>query len=153
MGVVIGISVPLRIAAGATAASVVLGVGLAWLLVNRRFPGRRELGWLLTGALALPSPVIVYALVWRDTRPVALTVAGMVSAIPWLVREGRTAFAGLDPIYGNAARGLGASDWRVFWKVELPLVFRSALAAAGLIFVRVFLESAAALLKLNAFTS
>ena len=146
MGVVIGISAPLRVAAVATALSLAPGFGLAWLLVHRRFPGRRELGLLLTGALAVPCPVVFYALLWDDTRIPAITAAGMVSATPWLVRAGRAALGGLDPVYGNAARSLGASDWRMFWRVELPLVFRAALAAAGLAFVRVLLDSAAALL-------
>jgi len=146
MGVVIGISTPLRVAAVATAISLPLGLALAWLLVHRRFPGRRELSLLLTGALAVPCPVVIYALLWEDTRLPALTAAGMVSATPWLVRAGRAALGGLDPVYRNAARSLGASDWRVFWRVELPLVFRAAVASAGLAFVRVLLDSAAALL-------
>jgi molybdate transport system permease protein len=64
--------------------------------------------------------------------------------MPMLVRAGRTAFASIDPVYGKTARSLGASDWRVFWQVELPLVWRPAAGAAGVAFARVLAELVAA---------
>jgi len=57
-----------------------------------------------------------------------------------VVRAGRMAFAALDPLYGKAARSLGASEWRVLWRVEFPLVWRRTLAAAALAFARVLAE-------------
>ena len=145
MGLVIGVSLLLRIAAVATAVSVVVGVPAAWVLVNRRFPGSRELGGLATAALALPAPVWC-AYFWMGRPSLAswrLTAAAVMSAAPLLVRAGRTAFAGLDPLYGKAARSLGASDWRILWRVELPLIWRPALTGAAIAFARVLAECAA----------
>jgi len=125
-----------------TAISIVLGLWMAWLVVNRQFPGRRELSALATVALALPAPVICYyafidrAFAWSW----GLAVAVMLSTIPMLVRAGRMAFASLDPLYANAARTLGASEWRVFWRVEVPRVWRLSAAAAAIAFVRVLAE-------------
>ena len=134
----------LRVAGVSTAVSLVLGWGLAWLLVNRQFPGKREVGVAASLALALPSPVICYYFL-SGRAPLwswGFTAAAVVSATPMLVRAGRVALTALDPVYGRAARSVGASDWRVFWRIELPLVFRSALAAAGLAFARVLAEFA-----------
>jgi ABC-type sulfate transport system permease component len=135
----------LRTAAIATALSLVVGLWLAWVLVNRRFSGRRELSALATAALALPAPVICYfAFIERKfTGSWGLAVAVILTATPMLVRAGRTAFASLDPIYSNAARSLGAREWRVFWRVEIPRVWRPAAGAAAVAFARVLAESLA----------
>jgi molybdate transport system permease protein len=138
----------LRMAALSTLVSVVLGLWLAWLLVNHRFPGRRELSALSTAALALPAPVICY-FIFSERNPSlwwGLTGAAVLAGTPMLVRAGRLAFTSLDAVYGNVARSLGRSDWRIFWRVEFPLVWRPTLAAAGVVFARVFAEFAAALL-------
>jgi molybdate transport system permease protein len=42
----------------------------------------------------------------------------------------------VDRSYERAARNLGASELRLFWRVTLPLVRRSILAAAALGFAR-----------------
>jgi molybdate transport system permease protein len=137
-------------AAGLAAAiSVGIGLWLAWLLSNRRFPGQRALGALAAAAVALPSPVICYYLLavighlWSVKRA-GLVGAGVLSAAPLLIRAGRGAFASLDPAWAKAARSTGASEWRVFSLVELPLAFRPILAAAVLGFARVLAELAAA---------
>jgi molybdate transport system permease protein len=132
----------LRTVAISTAISIVLGLWLAWLLVNRRFPGRRELSALATVALAVPAPLICYyaflapAFAWSW----GLAAAVVLSATPMLVRAGRMAFSSLDPLYANAARTLGASEWRVFWRVEVPRVWRLSAAAAAVAFARVLAE-------------
>jgi molybdate transport system permease protein len=42
----------------------------------------------------------------------------------------------VDRSYEKAARTLGASEWRVFWRVTLPLARRSVIAATVLAFAR-----------------
>jgi len=139
----------LRVAGLSTGISVVVGLWLAWTLANREFAGKRALGALLTAALALPAPVLCYYLlcvlgrVWPLTE-MNLVAAGVVSAMPLLIRVSRTAFASLDPNLGKAARSLGASRWRVFLRIELPLALRPILTAIALAFARVLGELAAA---------
>jgi molybdate transport system permease protein len=139
----------LRVAGLATGISVVVGLWLAWMLANREFAGKRVLGALATVALALPSPVLCYYLlcvlgrVWPLTE-VNLVAAGVLSAMPVLIRVSLSAFASLDPNLGKAARSLGASGWRVFFRIELPLALRPILAAIALAFARVLAELAAA---------
>jgi len=139
-----------QVAGLSTGISVVVGLWLAWTLVNREFTGKRALGGLATAALALPAPVLCYYLlcvlgrVWPLSE-MNLVAAGVVSAMPLLVRASRSAFASLDPNLGKAARSLGASGWRVFARIELPLVLRPILAAIALAFARVLGELAAAI--------
>ena len=63
-------------------------------------------------------------------------MAAMFHAVPLLVLSARAAFESVDKSYERAARNLGASDWRVFWRVTLPLARRSILAAGILAFAR-----------------
>ena len=139
----------LRVAGLSTGISVVVGLWLAWTLANRSFAGKRALGALATAAMALPAPVLCYYLlcvlgrVWPLSE-MNLVAAGVVSAMPLLVRASRTAFESLDPNLGRTARSLGASGWRVFWRIELPLALRPILAAIALAFARVLGEFAAA---------
>ena len=52
------------------------------------------------------------------------------------MKTARAALESVDRTYERAARNLGASDWRVFWRVTLPLARRSIFAAAVLAFAR-----------------
>lgn len=132
----------LAIDATSIVVSLLFGMPLAWLLVNRKFAGDRELDALATAALALPAPVLAYyVLLGPDLlAPGGFTAAAVLSAAPLLIRAGRTALGRLDPVYGNTARSLGATDWRTFWRVELPLIWRSVAAAIAIAFVRVLAE-------------
>ena len=138
-----------EIAGLATVVATVLGVCLAWILQNRQFPGKRALGAVATAAMALPAPLLCYYLLaelghlWPLTR-LGLAAASLLSSLPFLVRSSRASFASLSPSYGKAARSLGTSEWRVFSRVELPLVWRPILRSAGLALVRVLLELTAA---------
>ena len=63
-------------------------------------------------------------------------MASTLHAIPLLVKSARAAFETVDRSYEKAARNLGASDWRVFWRVTLPLSRRAVIAATVLAFAR-----------------
>ncbi len=52
------------------------------------------------------------------------------------MKSARAAFESADRSYERAARNLGASELRLFWRVTLPLARRSILAAAALAFAR-----------------
>jgi molybdate transport system permease protein len=63
-------------------------------------------------------------------------VASLFHSTPLLVKSSRAAFESVDRSYERAARNLGATELRLFWRVTLPLVRRSILAAAALAFAR-----------------
>jgi molybdate transport system permease protein len=140
----------LRVAGVAAAAALALGPWLAWLLARKQFAGKAALGALVWAGLLVPAPVVFYYLLcqlggrWSFTWQAA-GIAAALASVPLLVWAGRGAFAALDPKYGKAARTLGVSEWRVFRAVELPLVWRPILIAAGVAFGRALAETAATL--------
>jgi molybdate transport system permease protein len=132
--------VSLRVAGVATAGALVVGLWLGWLMTTREFIGRKA----ALGVLALLFAMPVVILAWVLMRPVfpwqAGAAVGVMAALPLVVFGARRPFEDLNREYGDAARSLGSSEWRIFWRVMLPLGWRPVLAAAGVAFVRVLAE-------------
>ena len=134
----------------ATACAVAAGVPLAWMLENRPFSGKRAVSAIVTAAIALPAPLLVYLLVTRSRSPAGMWAAGLIAVLPLYTWQMRSALAGVDRSYGKAARSLGLPEWLVFARVELPLVWRAAGVAAAWALARLLLEFGAALWLLKA---
>lgn len=66
----------------------------------------------------------------------ATVIAASVVAFPLMYRTSRGAFEQIDKNVINAARTLGASEWRIFMKVTLPLSWPGIAAATILSFAR-----------------
>jgi len=145
----------LRVATLSTVFSLVLGLWLAYLLANREFRGKDFLDAAVTLPLVLPPTVLGYYLLvllgreswpgrlyeWAFGQPLVFTwqaavVAAIFHSLPLLVKWSRAALESVDRSYQLAAQSLGASNWRVFWRVSLPLAGRSILAATALCFAR-----------------
>jgi molybdate transport system permease protein len=145
----------LRVAAISTALALGVGLWLAWILANRQFRGKEVLDAAVTLPLVLPPTVLGYYLLvvlgrnspvgkiyeWLFGEPLvfswqAAVVAALFHSTPLLVKSARAAFESVDRSYERAARNLGASELRLFWRVTLPLARRSILAAAALAFAR-----------------
>jgi len=145
----------LRVAFVSTAAAFVAGLWLAYILANREFRGKEVLDAAVTLPLVLPPTVLGYYLLvllagnsplgklWENIfgSPLVFTwkaavVAALLHALPLLVKSARAALESVDRSLERAARNLGASEWRLFWRVTLPLARRSILAAVALAFAR-----------------
>src|SRR5271169_4224791 len=145
----------LRVALMSTALAFAAGLWLAWTLANRQFRGKEVLDAAVTLPLVLPPTVLGYYLLvllgraspaghlyeWLFGGPLVFTwqaavVAALFHSTPLLVKSARAAFEGVDRSYERAARNLGASELRLFWRVTLPLVRRSIMAATALAFAR-----------------
>ncbi|MCC7155490.1 MAG: molybdate ABC transporter permease subunit [Bryobacterales bacterium] len=145
----------LRVAALSTLIGLGAGLWIAWLLAAREFRGKAVLSSLVTLPLVLPPTVLGYYLlvllgrnsiigsVWERIfgAPLVFTwqaavVAAIVHSAPLLIESARAALESVDHSHERAARSLGASEWRVFWKVSLPLAWNSILAATALAFAR-----------------
>ncbi|MGQ0709869.1 MAG: ABC transporter permease [Rhodoferax sp.] len=139
--------------AGATALlSAVLGTMLAWVLARWRFRGSVWVARTLTLPFVVPTLVAALGVlaVWGPhgwLSPPGST--GMGAA--WLLLYGnlffnlgvvvRPAMEALGQVPASmlcAARTLGASPWRVFWRVEWPMVRAAVAAAAALVFLYCF---------------
>jgi len=133
----------LQVTAVATLAILLLGLGLAWLLARRRFPGQTVVETVINLPLVLPPTVVGYYLLvllgrgsplveWLGVRLLftwpAAVVASVVVSLPLMVQTARAAIANVDPALENVARTLGSSELAVFWRVTLPLARRGILA-------------------------
>ena len=149
----------LRYAGLATLLAALVALPLAWLLAERRFAGSELLDAFANLPLVLPPAVLVYYLIAESGRwklafhwhaAIALSA---VYTLPLVLRIMRAGLAALDPSFENAARGLGAGEWRCFRLVTLPLAWRALVAAVLAGFVRAFVDlCATALLASGAVT-
>ena len=145
----------LRVAFVSTAVALALGLWIAYILANREFRGKEVLDAAVTLPLVLPPTVLGYYLLvllagnsplgklWENIfgSPLVFTwkaavVAALLHALPLLVKSARAALESVDRSLERAARNLGASEWRLFWRVTLPLARRSIFAAVALAFAR-----------------
>jgi molybdate transport system permease protein len=131
-----------------------LGIAAAWLLARRDWPGKAFVetavmlplfvppvatGLLLLMLFGRKGPLgsalgglgmeIVFT--WR-----AVVIACAVMSFPLLVRTAQTAFQEVNTRFEDIARTLGASEWRVFGTISLPLAARGVVAGAVLAFAR-----------------
>ena len=75
----------------------------------------------------------------------ATVIAAVVVAFPLMYRSSRGAFENLDPNMLDAARTLGWSNLRIFFKLMLPLAWSSIAAATVLAYARALGEFGATL--------
>jgi molybdate transport system permease protein len=144
-----------QVAALATAVAAILGVAIATLLANTRFPGRDWVDVLVTAPITVPPTVLGYYLLVAIGRrsvlghafeaafgsPIVFTrtgavVAATVGGLPLVVKSARAALEGVDATLVRAARTLGAGPVRAFFTVHLPLAARGVVAAIMLAFAR-----------------
>ncbi|HTS78814.1 MAG TPA: molybdate ABC transporter permease subunit [Bryobacteraceae bacterium] len=145
----------LRVAVVSTAIAIAAGLWIAYILANREFRGKEALDAAVTLPLVLPPTVLGYYLLvlvgraspigrlWEEIfgSPLVFTwkaavLAALLHSFPLLVKSARAAFESVDRSYERAARTLGASEWRLFWRVTAPLVRRQIFAAGALAFAR-----------------
>jgi molybdate transport system permease protein len=148
------IGVTVRTNAIANVLILAFGTPTAYLLASRRFRGRALLVTLTELPLVLPPAVAGIALLAAFGRGGlfgdALADAGIVLpfsewavvlavvfvAAPFYLRQGIAAFEAVDPRMADAARTLGASPARRFWRISLPLAASGLAAGWVLAFAR-----------------
>jgi molybdate transport system permease protein len=151
-------------ALGATLLSLPVGVGAAWLLARRRFPGRSILETVVSLPLVLPPVATGLVLLMLLSRRgvigralgavgidvvftwKAVVVAMAVMGLPLLVRTARAGFEQVDRRYEDVAATLGASPTRIFFTISLPLAAPSVIAGAVLAFARALGEFGATIM-------
>lgn len=137
----------LRTAVDATWMALLLG-GLVALTVTRRSRGRgeRRVRATLDGLFMLPLGVSAVTvgfglLITLDSgvldlrdSPLLVPIAQALVALPLVVRTLVPVLAGIDDRQRQAAASLGAGPLRAVLTVDLPVVWRPLLAAAGFAF-------------------
>jgi thiamine transport system permease protein len=119
-------------AAASTILTVTAALPLTWVIARYRFPGRDLVRAAVTIPFVLPTVVVGVAFValGLTESAAAILAAHVFYNLAVVVRTVGGVWARLDPSLAAAARTLGASPWRAFREVTLPLL-RPALAAAS----------------------
>lgn len=149
------IRLSLKVSAVAVGLSLPLAFVLAWALARGRFPGKVLLDALVHLPLVLPPVVTGWFLLiafgpqgpagrWLEAwlgltflfRWTGAALAAAVMALPLMVRAIRLSLEAVDPKLEQAAMTLGASRWRTFRTITLPLALPGVIAGAVLGFAR-----------------
>lgn len=146
----------MKTASAAICVTFVLGL-LAARLVNGMRPGmlKTVVDGLFTLPLVLPPTVAGFFLlyIFGVNRPVgkffidffsykiafswtATVLAAVAMSFPLMYRSARGALEQLDPNLAQAARTLGLSESRIFWRISLPTAMPGIAAGAVLAFAR-----------------
>lgn len=160
-----------NLTAAVTAAAIVLGVALAWLVVRTDLPGRRLWQWVLALPLAVPPYVgsMAYVVVlgpigWvRDWlgRPLVSIYSFWGAALvlvlftyPYVFLIASAVLKRLDPRYEEVALTTGMSRRATFWRVTLPFL-RPAVGAGGVLVALYVLSDfgAVGMLRYTTFTT
>ena len=123
----------------ATVIALVVGGAAAFALAPRRTGGRRALDILLMLPLGTSAVTIGFGFLIALDRPpldlrsspLLIPLAHAVVAIPFVVRAVVPALRSIDPRLREAAATMGASPGRVAREVDLPIVGRAFVVAAG----------------------
>ncbi len=126
----------LGIAAASTAIALVLAVAV---LEGEQRDGRKFTPalWLLYVPLVIPQIAFLFGLIvateflrWvPDWRLVLF--AHLLFVLPYVFLALSEAYRRLDPRWAQLASTLGASPWRSFWRIRLPLLLGPCLTAAA----------------------
>ena len=153
------------VAALSTLTILPFGLALAWALARKDWPGKSVVETLVTLPLVMPPVATGLILLqafgrrgaiggflhdhlnldiiftWR-----AVLLALSVMSFPLLVRSARVAFAEVNPRLEQIARTLGASGWRVFFTISVPLAARGIVGGMLLAFARALGEFGATIM-------
>ncbi len=146
------------ISLGSVFLSALIGIPLAFLFTRFDFPGRTVFGALAALPVLLPPLVGVIAFLflygesgiftrvvqavlglerppWRLVGGWAILLVHAYSMYVYFYLFTAAGLARLDGAATEAAESLGASRWRIFWRVTLPMLSPSLMAASVLVFM------------------
>ena len=96
--------------------------------------------WLLYLPLLVPQIAFLFGLqvllirLGLDATLSAVVWAHLVFVLPYLFLSLAEPWRAFDARYARAAASLGASPWRVFWRVKLPILLKPLLIACAVAF-------------------
>lgn len=155
----------LKVSAVVTVFTVAAGIILARIFTKREFRFKNILEVMISIPMILPPSVTGYVLLLIIGRNgilgkplynffkitlvfhwTAACIAGFVVSLPLMYQSCKAAFLEIDPVYEDAAMGLGANEIQTFFKVTLPLAFKGIMCGTILSYARAMGEFGATLM-------
>jgi len=152
------------VALGSTLVILPFGVALAWIFARKEWPLKAIIETAVLLPLVMPpvSTGLILLEIFGRRSPVGewlynrgieivfnwkgVLIAMGVMSFPLLVRAARTSFSEVNPRLEQIAATLGASRWRIFFVITIPLAFRGIIAGSLLAFSRALGEFGATIL-------
>ena len=143
----------LKYASLATVFDIVLGIGIAYVVVRTRLPGRQLLDAMAMLPLAVPGLVLAFGFLamTREGQPfhglmlgenplIILVIAYAVRRLPYVVRSAAAGFQQTSVSLEEAAQNLGCPPLRAMRKITIPLIAANLIAGGLLAFSFAMLE-------------
>lgn len=137
----------LKLAAATTVILLVLGLPLAWWIATTPWRGRVIVEAIVSLPLVLPPTVIGFYLLmatgprswigatyeewFGGTLPFSfagILLASVIFNLPFVIRPFIVGFSSIDRAFLEASWGLGASRFRTFFRIALPLAWSGVLS-------------------------
>lgn len=138
----------LMVSSSAALAAIIFGISLAYAFARFRFPGRK-LGLFLLLLTAMLPPIafttplyVVLSILKIRTTLLALAITYAIFAMPFCVWNMRAAFQAIPKELEEAAYLDGASNFRTFLNISLPLAVPSIAVSALIAFLMGYSEFA-----------
>jgi molybdate/tungstate transport system permease protein len=138
----------------ATLIAAILGTPLAYVLARHNFPGKSIVESVIDVPVIIPHSVAGIALyaLFMSRSPVGgafsnigivfedsmwgIVVAMLFVSTPFYVNAAKEGFQSINPRLERVARTLGASQWKSFYKITLPLAVRHLFSGAIMAWAR-----------------
>ncbi|HEB29432.1 MAG TPA: iron ABC transporter permease [Spirochaetes bacterium] len=122
--------------------SLPLGTIIAYITTRKNFKGRVVLETAAMLPIGISSIILGLGYIKAyQTLPIditgrwyAIAFAHTVIAYPFVIRSVSAVFRKIDPGLIKAAVSLGATPWKAFWRVELPMIKSGIIAGATFAF-------------------
>jgi molybdate transport system permease protein len=134
--------------------ALIFGTVISWVLVKIRFKGKWIFEGLIMAPLVLPPTLLGYYLLLllgqRGLGPwieqafgfrivfsvYGAVIAATIAALPLVVQTVQVSIAAVSREVEEAGRMDGCSKWDLFWRIDLPLIWRGLLSGGVLGFLR-----------------
>jgi iron(III) transport system permease protein len=128
---------------------LLVAVPASWIREKTRLRVKGLIGFLVVLPWAMPASAIAINIITANSTPnvfafntvlvgayVLLPLGYFVKSLPIVVEVTHISFQGLNSTLLEASRSLGASEYRTFRKVTLPIIYPGLLAGFLYVFVR-----------------
>lgn len=149
------IIISLKVSVISTIITSVLSIFIAWMMVKFNKKNGSILEAIITLPLVLPPSILGYILLiiignngligkffydnfewsviftWK-----ACVIASVIVSFPLMYQNCKSAFQSIDKKILNAARTMGASEWKIFFRIAIPLAYTGIISGLVLAFAR-----------------
>ena len=149
------IIISLKVSIISTIITSILSIFIAWMMVKFNKKNGSVLEAIITLPLVLPPSILGYILlivignngligkIFYDNFGLsviftwkACVIASVIVSFPLMYQNCKASFQSIDKKILNAARTMGASEWKIFFRIAIPLAYTGIISGLILAFAR-----------------